>query len=316
MTDASVTAASVTAAPVTRALVIGEALIDIVRRPGAEPVSHAGGSPMNVAYGLGRLGVPTTLVTQIGADPFGEIITRHLRAAGVDLLPGSVTPAATSSATAVLDATGAASYDFDLRWELPPVAMPAPCTLIHTGSIAAILQPGGRAVLNAFTSAPPGTLLSYDPNVRPGIMGSRDDVVRTVEELARTAHVVKMSDEDAAWLYPGRSLDAILRDYVAAGVALVAITCGGDGALLRAGGVTTELAAHPVAVVDTIGAGDSFMSGLLYAILVGDVTEAVLQNTLGAAELTRVGRTALASAAITVSRAGANPPTVAELFPA
>lgn len=299
----------------TRALVIGEALIDIVRRPGAEPVSHAGGSPMNVAYGLGRLGVPTTLVTQIGADPYGEIIARHLRAADVDLLPGSVTPGATSSATAILDATGAASYNFDLRWELPPVVLPAPCTLIHTGSIAAILQPGGQAVLNAFTSAPAGTLLSYDPNVRPGIMGHRDDVVRAVEDLSRAAHVVKMSDEDAAWLYPGRSLDAILREYVAAGVALVAITRGGDGALLRAGGVTTELTAHPVTVVDTIGAGDSFMSGLLYAILAGQATEAVLHNTVGADDLNRVGQTALASAALTVSRAGANPPTMAELFP-
>jgi fructokinase len=298
----------------TRALVIGEALIDIVRRPGAEPVSHAGGSPMNVAYGLGRLGVPTTLVTQIGADPFGEIITEHLRAAGVDLLPGSVTASATSSATATLDDAGAASYDFDLRWELADVPLPAPCTLIHTGSIAAILQPGGRAVHAAFTSAPAGTLLSYDPNVRPGIMGRRDDVVRAVEDLAAVAHVVKMSDEDAGWLYPGRSLDQIARDYVAAGAALVAITRGGDGALLRAGGATTELPAHPVSVVDTIGAGDSFMSGLLYAILVGETVPAILQNELGASELGRLGQVALASAAITVSRAGANPPTVAELL--
>jgi len=297
----------------TRALVIGEALIDIVRRPGAEPVSHAGGSPMNVAYGLGRLGVPTTLVTQIGADPFGEIIADHLRSAGVDLLPGSVTAGATSSATAVLDATGAASYDFDLRWELPELELPTPCTLIHTGSIAATLQPGAQAVHRAFTTAPAGTLLSYDPNVRPGIMGSREDVVRAVEELAAVAQVVKMSDEDAAWLYPGRSLDQIARDYTTAGVALFAITRGGDGALLRAGGATTELAAHPVTVVDTIGAGDSFMSGLLYAILVDDTIEAILQNTLGAADLGRLGQTALASAAITVSRAGATPPTVPEL---
>ncbi|MCU1446321.1 carbohydrate kinase [Cryobacterium sp.] len=297
----------------THALVMGEALIDIVRRPGADPVSHAGGSPMNVAYGLGRLGVPTTLVTQIGADPFGEIIADHLRGAGVALLPGSVTASATSSATAVLDAAGAADYDFDLRWDLPELALPAPCTLIHTGSIAATLQPGALAVHRAFTTAPAGTLLSYDPNVRPGIMGSRDDVVRAVEELAAVAQVVKMSDEDAAWLYPGRSLDQISRDYTAAGVALFAITRGGDGALLRAGGATTELAAHPVTVVDTIGAGDSFMSGLLYAILVGDSIDPILQNALGAADLGRLGRTALASAAITVSRPGATPPTVAEL---
>ena len=297
----------------TRALVIGEALIDIVRRPGVEPESHAGGSPMNVAYGLARLGVPTTLVTQIGADPFGEIIAAHLASAGVDLLPGSVTAGATSSATATLDAAGAAGYDFDLRWELPAVTLPAPCTLIHTGSIAAILQPGGRAVLTAFTGAPAGTLLSYDPNVRPGIMGSRDDVVRVVEEFAAAAHVLKLSDEDAAWLYPGQSLDQIAQHYLAAGVSLVAITRGGDGALVKAGGATTELAAHPVSVIDTIGAGDSFMSGLLYAILAGELTEAILQNELGAADLGRLGQTALASAAITVSRAGANPPTVAEL---
>ena len=296
-----------------RALVIGEALIDIVRRPGAEPVSHAGGSPMNVASGLGRLGVPTTLVTQIGEDAFGEIIKTHLRAAGVDLLPGSVTAGATSSATATLDATGAASYDFDLRWELPELTLPEPCTVMHTGSIGAILEPGARTVLSAFTAAPAGTLLSFDPNVRPGIMGNRDDVVRAVEELSAAAHLVKMSDEDAAWLYPGRSLDQIARDYVAAGVALFAVTRGGDGALLRAGGATTERAAHPVTVVDTIGAGDSFMSGLLYAILVGEATEAILQNELAAGDLGRLGQIALASAAITVSRAGANPPTVAEL---
>ncbi|PXA71974.1 carbohydrate kinase family protein [Cryobacterium arcticum] len=296
-----------------RALVIGEALIDIVRRPGAEPVSHAGGSPMNVAYGLGRLGVPTTLVTQIGEDAFGEIIATHLRTAGVDLLPGSVTAGATSSATATLDATGAANYDFDLSWELPELALPEPCTLMHTGSIGAILEPGARTVLSAFTAAPAGTLLSFDPNVRPGIMGSRDDVVRAVERLSAAAHVVKMSDEDAAWLYPGRSLDQIARDYVAAGVALFAVTRGGEGALLRAGGATTELAAHPVTVVDTIGAGDSFMSGLLYAILVGEATEAILQNELAASDLGRLGQTALASAAITVSRAGANPPTTVEL---
>jgi fructokinase len=301
-------------APHTRALVIGEALIDIVRRPGAEPVGHAGGSPMNVAYGLGRLGVPTTLVTQIGADPFGEVIAGHLAAAGVEVLPGSVTAGATSSATATLDAAGAARYDFDLRWELPVLPLPSPCTLIHTGSIAATLQPGARAVHTAFTTAPAGTLLSYDPNVRPGIMGSRDEVLRAVEDLAAVAQVVKMSDEDAAWLYPGRSVDQIARDYVAAGVALFAITRGGDGALLRAGGATTELAAHPVTVVDTIGAGDSFMSGLLYAILVGNATEAILQNALSAADLGRLGQTALASAAITVSRAGANPPSVAELL--
>jgi fructokinase len=297
----------------TRALVLGEALIDIVRRPGAEPVNHAGGSPMNVAYGLGRLGVPTTLVTQIGADPFGEIIADHLRTAGVDLLPGSVTAAATSSATATLDTAGAASYDFDLRWELPPLPLPTPCTLIHTGSIAATVQPGARAVHSAFSTAPAGTLLSYDPNVRPGIMGSRTDVVRAVEDLVALAQVVKMSDEDAAWLYPGRSLDQIARDYTAAGVALVAFTRGGDGALLRSGGATTELAAHPVTVVDTIGAGDAFMSGLLYAILVGDVVEAILQNALSVTDLATLGRTALASAAITVSRAGATPPTDTEL---
>jgi fructokinase len=296
-----------------RALVIGEALIDIVRRPGDRPVRHAGGSPMNVAYGLGRLGVPTTLVTQIGADPYGEIIRSHLASAGVDLLPGSVTASATSSATATVDAAGAASYDFDLRWELAEPALPAPLTLVHTGSIAAILQPGARAVLAAFNAAPAGTLLSYDPDVRPGIMGSRAEVVQAVEALAAAAHVVKMSDEDAAWLYPGRTLDRIARDYLAFGVALFAITRGRDGALLCAGGTTTELPAPPVTVVDTIGAGDSFMSGLLFAVLTGGATEPLLRNDLGAATLDRVGRVALASAAVTVSRAGANPPTAAEL---
>jgi len=298
-----------------RALVIGEALIDIVRRPGSPPVSHPGGSPMNVAYGLGRLGVPTTLATQIGADAHGDDIAAHLRAAAVDLLPGSVAAAATSTATALLDANGAATYDFDLRWELPALTLPA-ATLIHTGSIAAVLRPGAAEVHTVFTTAPVGTLLSYDPNVRPGIMGSRAEVVSAVEGLSAAAHIVKMSDEDAAWLYPGRSLDQIARDYLDAGVALFAVTRGGDGARLSAGDTTVELAADAVTVVDTIGAGDSFMSGLLYAILADRAVEAVLQNAVQAADLDRLGRIALASAAITVSRAGANPPTVAELYPA
>lgn len=293
-------------------LVIGEALVDVVLSSDGTRSAHPGGSPMNVAVGLARLELPTALATMIGTDAAGAQILDHLAHAGVTLCPGSITDTPTSSAVATLDPSGAAHYDFDLHWDVPaPRATGA--TLVHTGSIGSLLEPGASAVRRTFDGAPPSTLLSFDPNIRPDVVGSRESVVPKVEALASSAHVVKMSDEDAEWLYPDRAHSEIADKYVEMGVALFVITRGAQGCYMRTDHRELELAPLPVTVTDTIGAGDAFMSGLLYTLLAANLVPQVLERTLERQSLERIAYTALASAAITVSRAGANPPDRTEL---
>jgi fructokinase len=296
-----------------RAIVIGESLVDIIRDSSGGIRSHPGGSPMNVAVGLARLGIDTTLVTQFGADDNGRLLLDHLADSAVKLDPNSITAGPTSTATATLDATGAATYDFELHWSIAPPAVGG-VELIHTGSIGAVVEPGASSVRAALELADRSALLSFDPNIRPRVMGGRAEVTRRVEGLAARCHVVKMSDEDAAWLYPGRSLDEIADQYVATGVSLFAVTRGADGCLMRTDAVSVRLPAPSVTVVDTVGAGDAFMSGLLAAILTSGRTTAVVQRQLAEMDVESFASLALRSAAITVSRAGANPPRAEELL--
>lgn len=287
-------------------VVVGEALVDIVVSP-AGTVEHPGGSPANVAYGLGRLGVGTALLTSLGDDPHGQAIEQHLSSAGVDLLPGSRGGGRTATATAMLASDGSASYDFDVRWELPrtvPAALPK---ILHTGSIATFLAPGAAAVRDLLEQAHERCLVTYDPNVRPALLGSQAEAQRIFEDLVPLTDVVKLSDEDARWLYPGLPVEDAAQRILGLGTGLVAVTLGSDGSLLAASG--TRLAIPPVssAVADTIGAGDSYMAALIYGLLMrgtDGLTPAVLES---------LGRLASKAAAITVRRPGANPPTLAEL---
>ena len=128
------------ARPFLDVVVVGEALIDVVSSPEGT-VEYPGGSPANVAYGLGRLGVQTGLLTALGDDEHGAAIERHLHSAGVTLLPGSYSLDRTASATATLAPDGSASYDFDISWALEPVAPAYIPKVLHTGSIATFLAP-------------------------------------------------------------------------------------------------------------------------------------------------------------------------------
>jgi fructokinase len=287
-------------------VVVGEALVDIVVSP-AGTVEHPGGSPANVAYGLGRLGVATALLTSIGDDPRGEAIAQHLARAGVDLLPGSRSDGRTATATAVLASDGSASYDFDIHWELPrtvPAMLPK---ILHTGSIATFLAPGAAAVRDLLEQSHQRCLVTYDPNVRPALLGSQAEAQAIFEDLVPLTDVVKLSDEDARWLYPGLSIEDAARRILGLGTGLVAVTRGSDGSLLAT--PATQLAIPPVrsAVADTIGAGDSYMAALIYGLLMRGT------DGLAPAVLESLGRLASKAAAITVRRPGANPPTLEEL---
>ncbi|MFJ2026831.1 carbohydrate kinase [Streptomyces sp. NPDC087897] len=296
-------------------LVIGECVADIVQLPGEAPRVHPGGSPANVAYGLARLGHRTVLLTQLGADDNGRLIRAHLASGGVDVrTDGSAT--ATPSAAVTLDAAGRATYAFDVTWDLSPVAVaPAPAH-VHTGSIGAVAAPGSATVLDLVRSARPTATVSYDPNVRPALMGDRATAVRRVEECVALSDLVKASDEDLEWLYPGEGPDRIAERWLGLGPAAVLVTRGGDGALALLPGGPIPVEAPRVEVADTVGAGDAFMSGTLHALAAHGLIGEGARERLRAVDrdaVVDVLRHAVASAAVTVSRAGANPPGAHEL---
>lgn len=298
-------------APCT-AFVVGEALIDIVV-DGDSTMEHPGGSPMNVAYGLARLGVPTGFRAVVGRDDRGSSILRHLGETGVDLDPASLSDSPTSSAVAVIQADRHAEYEFAIDWRPGAIDAPASARLIHTGSIASVLRPGSDDVRRLFEERATTALLTFDPNVRPGVTPDRRDVLATVDALAGLAHVVKLSDEDAEWLLPGASAGGVLDHFLERGAALVAMTRGGDGAVMASRTDRLDLPSLSVDVVDTIGAGDAFMSGLLASLLHRGLDDGLRAGRIGLDDLSAVAAVALQSARVTVSRAGANPPTPAEL---
>lgn len=300
------------------ALVVGEALVDVVRRPDGSTAIHPGGSPANVALGLGRLGRPVELLTWLGADAYGDMVRRHLVASGVEVLAGDRTAVSTPVATARLDDTGAASYDFDLTWDLPGSWQGSPDPLVvHTGSIGAVLTPGGAKVATLVQSARRTSTVTYDPNLRPALMGSAAQVRPAVEALVAASDVVKVSDEDLAWLMPGHEAHDVAAGWARRGPALVVVTHGGEGAVaFTAGGERIEVAAPRVEVADTVGAGDSFMGGLIDGLWSAGLLGAARRTALHAvdpATVEQVLTRCAAIAAITVSRVGANPPTAAEL---
>ena len=293
-------------------LVIGEALVDVVTRDGHAPQPHAGGSPFNVAVGLARLDVPTRLAAQIGPDPYGDLLREHLHYSDVQLDALEPAPERTSTAQALLAADGSASYTFDLSWSPATLPDPADFEAVHVGSLATAIEPGASLVAGLVLSADAvGVPVSYDPNVRLTVEPDPAVWRRVFATIAPHASIVKLSDEDAATLFPGEDLRE-LACRLAADRAIVAITLGGDGSLVAAG---TDLVAVPpadVRVVDTIGAGDSFMAAMLSWCAMYDWPRA---GELDATELTDLAMYASSAAAITCSRPGADPPTTRELTP-
>ncbi|WP_182113303.1 MULTISPECIES: carbohydrate kinase [unclassified Actinotalea] len=301
-----------------RALVIGEALIDVVRTPDGSVSAHPGGSPANVALGLARLGRGVDLLTWIGADAHGALVRSHLEASGVAIAPGSESAPRTSVATATLDDHGAATYEFDLSWHVPDVwaSPPAVPLVVHTGSIAAVLTPGGPDVLRVLEAHRESATLTYDPNLRPSLMPAADETRPVVEEVVALADVVKVSDEDLAWLEPGTHPLEVARRWAASGPAVVVVTRGADGATAITRNYEIDVAAPPVTVADTVGAGDSFMGGLVDGLWSASLLGAAQRSALRSVDevtLRSVLSRCAEIAAITVSRPGANPPTAAEL---
>lgn len=300
--------------------VIGETLIDEVVSDTASMRAHVGGSPMNVAVGLARLGHPAQFVGRYGDDDYGRMIQQHLRENSV-LFPVHADAAPTSVATARLDPAGGASYDFQLVWDLPDLAERTESLLdgssvLHTGSIATMLAPGCDDVLALVTAAHPRVTVTYDPNCRPTIIRDAAYARGQVERFVALADVVKASDEDLTWLYPDRTPEQSARAWLDAGAAVVVVTRGSKGpwGVCRAG--EASVPAPSTSVVDTVGAGDSFMAALVGALVDLELDGAHRRDDLrriNLGQLTGLLQYAARAAAITVSRAGANPPTRDEM---
>jgi fructokinase len=293
-------------------LIVGESILDVIETSGTRR-ELPGGSPANVAVGLGRLGHDVGLWTHLGADPAGILLRDHLTGSGVRLL--APIAGVTSQARAEIQADGSARYDFAVEWPRRPDRPPA-ASHLHTGSIAALLEPGAADVGNLLRDRRATTTISYDPNVRPSLVGDRDTCRARVEDLVAVSDVVKASDEDLAWLHPGAPALEVARRWQASGPALVCVTLGANGAFA----VTDEahVAVPPVAVTvaDTVGAGDSFMSGLLDALWTRRMLGAASRQRLRAItadDLREALSHAALVAAITVSRVGAAPPSREEL---
>ncbi|MEM9350144.1 MAG: carbohydrate kinase [Pseudomonadota bacterium] len=299
----------------------GENLIDFVQEEdGRNPpayVAYPGGSPMNVAMAAARQEMEVHYLTPVSQDSLGALIAARLEADRVHLATPR-RPEPTSLAVVSLE-NGAATYEFyrdgtaerQVNEAQLEAASPKGLTAFHIGSIA---MTGGDDALayEAFHKRcfERGLLTSYDPNVRPSLTPDRDGFIARMERIATHTTVLKLSDEDLHWLYPDMTeADSFDRLVALSGAPIVVLTRGEKGALGRTGGAIAEIDAAPVEpLIDTVGAGDTFM-----ATLVRQVAERAGDLSFDAAALTKLLETASRAAAINCTRAGCQPPTLAEL---
>jgi fructokinase len=305
--------------------VIGEALIDLVPRTdaSAEYVAHPGGSPFNVAVALARLENRTALMARMADHGFGEILRDAALAEGVDLSAAPVADQLATLAVVSLDAPGHATYDFYLKgtadWQWTAAELrrvPTATEVVHFGSIASWTPPGSKAIDQVVREmhSTSQVLVSYDPNVRPAVLGSPARGRQLIERSVRRAHLVKASREDLEWLYPSRAIDETARRWLDLGAAILVVTDGADGAIVyRAGVAPLRRPGRPVEVVDTIGAGDAFTGGMLSALVRRDAHRPLDLTTLGDVELADVVDEAIVVSALTCEHAGADPPRLADL---
>lgn len=305
-----------------RVVVIGEALVDIVHRASGTVEEAPGGSPANTAIALGRLGRRPTLVTRLGDDARGRRVQRWLEESDVEVVAARA--ARTATATARLDASGAASYEFDLEWDLGSESaqlsdrIAHSADLVHVGSVAAMLEPGAAQVAALVRAARSSAIITYDPNIRPSLVDDAPRVRDRAETLVGLAGIVKASDDDLHWLRPGQDAVDVAREWVARGPVLVVVTFGSGGALGVTAGGEVAVAAVATDVVDTVGAGDTFMGALIDAFLDRRAAAPAAIRAEGSgiplADVEAMLSRGALAAAITVSRPGADPPRHDELL--
>ena len=306
--------------------VLGECVADaFVGAPGSAPTGalglevFPGGGPANTAVALARLGVPTRFLGRLSQDVFGRLFRAHLDASGVDLSRAVKAPEPSTLAVADLDERGSADYSFhaqgtaDWQWQDAELAAASagPLACLHTGSLALVREPGAAAVERLLGEVRERATVSVDPNVRPLLV----DPAVYREALPRwcaATDILRLSDDDLAHLRPGAGPEEAADAFHADGAGLVVITLGGDGVFASLHGQRVRVTAPRTEVVDTVGAGDSFMAGFLHALC----TAGALGGRLDALSTEQVEEaltfgTRVAAAVVAVR--GANPPWAADL---
>jgi fructokinase len=295
--------------------VCGEVLIDLI--PGADGVrvAHVGGGPANTAKALARLGHDVQFIDGISIDEYGVAARKELLDDEVKLDLALTSDKPTCLAIVSLDASGGASYefkidgtatfDFNLDW-LPDPSRYKP-QVLHIGTLVTVIQPGADVLYDWAMQVAEFAPIVFDPNIRPSVMGDRDLYEAAVEKWAALSSVIKVSDDDMAWLYPDQKYEDVAKRWINDGAALVVVTRGSQGIVGFSVDGSVEVDGAKITVADTVGAGDTVGAIIVEAMvengilaLTGDVLKATLHR-------------AAVAAGITCSRKGAQPPYKHEL---
>ena len=299
-------------------VVCGEALIDMISNGDDTQQAAPGGGPFNTARALARLGVPTAFLGRLSDDVFGRELAGLLVSDGATLELASIGSDPTTIAMADVDSEGFAEYEFlvkgtsapNLTADMVPEQFGPEVTALYFGTLGLVLEPMAFTLLQLMSREHGRRLVMLDPNIRVGLIPEAEYRDRLRTAISKST-IVKASEADLAWLYPGldyeQAADRILKD----GVSLVAVTLGARGALGAHRDARILVGAPHVDVVDTIGAGDAFGAGLLAWLHDHDLLKA--DFSLSADDLRASLEFACLVASLTCARAGADPPTRADL---
>jgi len=294
--------------------VVGEVLIDLIPE-GADRKPIVGGGPANTAKALSRLGIDAQFIDGISTDDYGQMAKDELVRAGVKLDYVKYSDKPTCLAIVSLSDSGSASYEFvientatfDFTSDWLPNPQAEPPTLLHIGTLATVIEPGASVLFDWAQSVAKVAPIVFDPNIRPAVISDREKYVKQVERWVSISSALKVSDEDIKWLYPSLEIEQVVNNWLAKGPSLVVVTYGDKGLTGYRDGEKVSVDAVKVVVADTVGAGDTVGAILVEAIVKDGL------DSLNGVRLEMMLKRSAKAAAITVSRSGANPPTLKEI---
>ncbi len=294
--------------------VTGEVLIDLIP-DGSERKPIIGGGPANTAKALSKLGINTQFIDGISTDEYGQMAKSELVALGVKLDYVKYSDLPTCLAKVSLSDSGSASYEFVIQntatFDFTPDWLPNPQSerpaLLHIGTLATAIEPGASVLFEWTQSVAKVAPIVFDPNIRSAVISDRQQYLMQVERWVSISSSVKVSDEDLKWLYPTLEIDHVINNWLAKGPSLIVVTYGDKGLAGYRQGEKVSVNAVKVLVADTVGAGDTVGAILVEAIVKDGL------DTLSGVRLEMMLKRAAKAAAITVSRSGANPPTLKEI---
>ncbi len=304
-------------------LCCGEALIDMLPREttlgekGFAP--YAGGAVFNTAIALGRLGQPTAFFTGMSDDMMGDILRETLRSSHVDFSYCATLSRPTTIAFVKL-VDGHASYAFydentagRMITEADLPQLRDDCEALHFGAISLIPEPCGATYEALLTREHEKRVISLDPNIRPGFIKDKASHLARIRRMAALSDIVKFSDEDLAWFGLEGDEDTLARHWLHHGAKLVVVTRGAEGAVGYTASHRVEVPSEKVTVVDTVGAGDTFDAGVLASLKMQNLLTKPQVASLTQDQIAAALSLGSKAAAVTVSRAGANPPFAHEI---